>query len=90
MDLQLVSIKVKELETTMNELQSVKSKDMDTFRNESEAVKDRHAQLERNYDQKEDDSVILSQPIVFDPLEHDPKVSSYYQTNIIAKVVRYM
>ena len=77
MDLQPASIKVKELETGMNKLQSVKSKDMDTSRNESEVVMYRHPLLKRKYDLKEDDLIMLSQPIVFDPLEHDPEVSSY-------------
>ena len=72
MDLQPVNIKVKE--ATVYE-QSVKSRDIDTFRHESKGLMNRHAQLKGKCGLKEGDSVMLSQPIVFDPLEHDHEVS---------------
>ena len=75
MDLRPASVRVKELQTIMNELQSelkVKTKDNDTLRNVNKAIVDRYVQLKRKY---EDDSVVLSQPLELDSLECDPEVS---------------
>ena len=75
MDLRPASVRVKELQTIMNELQSelkVKTKDNDTLRSVNKAIVDGYVQLKRKY---EDDSIVLSQPLELDSLECDPEVS---------------
>lgn len=62
----------------MNELQSeleVKSKAVEILRNENKAIMDRYVKLKRKYDLTEDDSAVLSQSVVLDPLEYDSEVS---------------
>ena len=74
MDSQPQNVRVKELETAVDDLLSeleVKSKDMDTLRNEYKAVRDRLIQLKRKHDQKEDDSAMLSKPTASDSLKHE-------------------
>ena len=72
------SIKMKELETIVDDLRSeleVKSKDMDTLKNEKKSVMDKYVQLKRKHNLKEDDSGMYPQPSVLDSsLEYDPEV----------------
>ena len=78
LDLPPANVRVKELETIMNELQSeleVKSKAVEILRNENKAIMDRYVKLKRKYDLTEDDSAVLSQSVVLDPLEYDSEVS---------------
>ena len=77
LDSQHENVRVKELETAVDDLQSefeVKSKDMDTLRNEYKAVRDKLIQLKRKHDQKGDNSAMLSQPIASDSLEHEVSI----------------
>ena len=77
MDSQPENVKVKELESIVDELQSeleVKSKDMDTLKNEKKAVMDKYVQLKTKCDQREDDS---AKPIGLDSqysLEHEVSI----------------
>ena len=86
MDLQPANVRVKELETIVDELQSeleVKSKDMETLRTEKKSVMDKYLQLKRKGNFKEDDSVVLSPPTVLDSLEDDPEVNITTKANNI-------
>ena len=74
LDSQSENVRVKELETAVDDLQSeleVKSKDMDTLKNENKAVRDKLIQLKRKHDQKEDDSAL---PTASDSLEHEVSI----------------
>ena len=77
LDSQPENVRVKELETTVEDLQSeleVKSKDMDTLRNENKAIRNKLFQLKRKCSQKEYDSAMLSQPTASDSLEHEVSI----------------
>ena len=93
LDLQPANVRVKELETIVDELQSelqVKSKHMETLKNEKKSVMDKYLQLKRKQNFKEDDSVVLSQPTVLDSLEDEPEVkftAKAIANNIIIMVV---
>ena len=81
MDSQSENVRVKELETAVDELQSeleVKSRNMDTLRNENKAVRDKLFQLKRKHGQKEDDSAMLSQPTASDSLKHEVSIIIRY------------
>ena len=77
-DSQPSSMKMKELETIVDDLRSelaVKAKDMDTLRNEKKSVMEKYVQLKRKHNLKEDDSGKFPQPSVLDSsLQYDPEV----------------
>ena len=77
-DSQPSSLKIKELETIVDDLQSelaVKSKEMDTIRNENKSLMEKCVQLKRKHNLKEDNSGMFPQPSVLDSsLEYDPEV----------------
>ena len=76
MDSQPTNVKVKELETVIDQLQSelkVKSKDMETLKREKKSLMDKLFQLKRKH-KLEDDSAMLSQPTVLDSLESNVSI----------------
>ena len=76
-DLPPVDVRVKELETTIDELRSelaVKSTEMDKLRNEHKSLTNKYVQLKRKLNVNEDDSAMASQATVLDSLEQDPEV----------------
>ena len=93
LDLQPANVRVKELETVIDELQSelaVKSKDMEALKSEKKSVMDKLFQLKRKHNFKEDDSVMPSQPTVLDSLQHDPEVSTKPKANVVKFVRTYI
>ena len=77
LDSQHENVRVKELETAVDDLQSeleVRSKHMDTLKNENKAIMEKLIQLKREHNQKEDDSAMLSQPTASDSLEYEVSI----------------
>ena len=77
LDLPPVDVRVKELETTIDELQSelaVRSTEMDKLRNEKKSLTNKYVQLKRKLNVNEDDSTMASQTTVLDSLEQEPEV----------------
>ena len=76
-DLPPVDVKVKGLETTIDDLRSeltVKSTEMDKLKNEYKSLTNKYVQLKRKLNVNDDDSGMASQATVLDSLEQDPEV----------------
>ena len=79
-DLPPVDVRVKELETVVDELRSeleVKSREMDKLKNENKTLTNKYVQLKRKLNVNEDDPAMASQTTVLDSLEQDPEVYTY-------------
>ena len=76
-DLPPVDVKVKKLETSIDELRSelaMKSIGMNKLKNENKSLTDKCYQLKRELNVNDNDSGMASQATVLDSLEQDPEV----------------
>ena len=72
-----VDVRVKELETTVDEVQSklvMKLTEMEKLKNENKSLTTKYVQLKSKLNLNEHDSATVSQSITLDSLEQDPEV----------------
>ena len=76
-----VDVRVKELETTVDEVQSkltMKLTEMEKLKNENKSLTTKYVQLKSKLNLNEHDSATVSQSITLDSLEQDPEVRDNY------------
>ena len=91
-DLPPVDVRVKELETAVDELRSelaVKSTEMDKLKNENKTLTNKYVQLKRKLNVTEEDPAMASHTTVLDSLEQDPEVCIYSIIHVAMYIIHH-